>query len=270
MIKRNYSEHDHLAQVFELTLGESPQQARKLSLDWRRYRDTAMGFWRQAATISLNESIHRSEQIKMQDEDVLQHFLNGHHQGIVLLTIHMGDYLHSALKILKLSPGRRIILLRRKSWSEVEEKAFEKLGHIGHTVETVRHGPRASRVIAKALREGAIAVLLYDLPYGWGQTQAVQMFNHQLYWVKGPLQLALLGRASVIPFFTFNTPDGWVCNLESVKDFRHLEPGCRHESILHKEVQAMASTAEGYIRRNVVQWDHWNLMHDMVSGGQCE
>ncbi|MEH6556895.1 MAG: hypothetical protein V7708_03810 [Oceanicoccus sp.] len=270
MFKRNCPEYDHLAKIFEVILGESPQQARKLCLDWRRYRNTAMGLWRQAATISLKESVQRAEQITMQDEDVLHYFLNSHRQGIVLLTIHMGDYLHSILKILKLAPSRKIIILRRKTWSEIEESSLKKLELIGHTVEIVRHGSRASRMIAKGLREGAIAVLLYDLPYGWGETQAVKMFNHQLHWVRGPLQLALLGRASVLPFFTFNTADGWVCHLEAVKDFRHSKPGSDHEAILSKEIQAMASLAERQIRCHVAQWDHWNLMHDMVLGGQRE
>lgn len=268
--KKDGNNSDQIALLFEAALRESPQQARKLSRKWHQYRAVSKGFWHQAATISMDDSIRKSEKIAMQDENTLQHFLNYHSQGIVLLTIHMGDYLHSILKILKLSARRKIVILRRKSWSEEEESAFEKLGIIGHDVEIVRHGPTASRSITRALRGGAIAILFYDLPHQWGQTNEVHLFNHQLHWVIGPLQLAMLGKASVIPFFTYNTPEGWICDLKPVRDYSQLGRNCDRAILLHRELQTMANTAESYIKSHVVQWDHWSLLTHMTSGGEHE
>lgn len=257
-------EPDNLAILFEEALGESPQYARKLAQGWRQYRTIAKGFWHQAATIPLDESIQRADDVTMQDEKVLQNFLNNHSQGIVLLTIHMGDYLHSILKILKLAKRRQVVILRRKSWSEEEQTAFGKIGLVGHNVKTVRHGPGASRTITKALRNGAIAVLLYDLPHQWGETKPVKLFNFQLHWVVGPLQLAMLGKAAVIPFYTYKSTAGWCCDLKPVRDYQKLN--CDRKTFLVDELQAVTTMAEFYIRNNVHQWDHWNLLHDMAQG----
>jgi len=161
-----------------------------------------------------------------------------------------------------LAERRRVVILRRKSWSREEEEAFRKLALLGHDVETIRHGPRASRSITNALRDGAIAILLYDLPYRWGKTSEVKIFNHTCHWVIGPLQLAMLGRATVVPFYTYSVDQHCYCDLSEIRDYRSI--GGNRISLLHKETQIMATIAERYIRNHVIQWDHWNLIPEML------
>ena len=262
--KKNTAELQQLSALFEVALGESPSRAHELAVAWVLYRKVSARYWREAADISLRESMQRADSISMQDKSLLQHFLRSHCEGIVLLTIHMGDYLHSLLKILALVERRTIVILRRKGWSQDEQNAFGKLHLIGHDVDIIRHGPAASRSIAKALRAGSIAILLYDLPKRWGKTYPVRVFNHRMHWAMGPLQLAMMGKASVVPFYTFNTTQGCVCELEPVRDYRQV--GGDKSSLLHTEMQFMAATAEKYIKNNIIQWDHWGLVPEMVFG----
>ena len=253
---------DELALLFEAVLGESPARSRELAVQWRAFRSGNNSFWHRAATISYQESVERADAIMMQDKSALQHFLNSSDDGVVLLTIHMGDFLHSILKILMLAERRRVVILRRQSWSQEEESAFEKLAILGHEVETIRHGTHASRLVASALRSGAIAILLYDLPCRWGKTSAVQLFNRTCHWVVGPLQLAMLGKATVIPFFSYSQDQRSYCDLHQVIDYRHVTAG--RSALLREDLQRMARTAEIYIRGHAVQWDHWFLMPEML------
>jgi len=262
--------HDEatLTSILEAALNESPDRAQKIASDWFHYRTVSTENWRQAAESTFTESIRRAESISINDTYLLEYFLNSHQEGIVLLTIHMGDYLHSILKLLKLAQRRKVVILRRKTWSRDEHTAFGKISLLGHDVEIVRHGPHAPRSITKALRKGAIAILLYDLPQRWGQTSTVTMFNKQLHWVVGPLQLAILGRACVLPFFSFSTSKGPVCELKAVRDYRQLDGDRR--TLLQNEMQIIASYAEIIIRRKAAQWDHWWLIGEMLTGEKNE
>lgn len=256
------SKTDPLAMIFQVGLGESPQASVRLARSWRAYRKVVKGFWHESAITSLDQSMDRADKIVMEDEDLLQNFLLSHQQGLVLLTIHMGDYLHACLKILRLCSGRKVLILRKKSWSKAEQASFGKLDRIGHEMVTVRNGTGAGKSIIAALRQGAIVVMLYDLPPRWGETLPVNMFNRQLNWVMGPLQLSMLGKSCVLPFFTFETDAGWQCDLNPIRDYRHINQD--RSLYLRSEMQALANIAERYIKRYATQWNHWHLMPEMV------
>lgn len=139
----------------QLALCEFPQEAEVLASQWRRYRKVVRGFWAVSARFSLSGSMQRGENIDMVDSDLLAKFVNGQQlgkKGLVLFTIHMGDYLHVTLNVLVMASHRQVIVLRRKSWSEEEYKTFDKANQIGHALLVVRQN------------EGAIVVMLYDLP----------------------------------------------------------------------------------------------------------
>ncbi len=259
---------DPLASIFEAALGESPAEARRLGIGWRKQRSVVRGLWKECATVSLQASLDRSEKIRLLDEDLLQSYLDStacstrKPTGVVLLTIHMGDYIHALLKITTLTSNREVLILRRKKWSADEQAMFGKINQIGHQLETIRHGPMAARKLASALRRGAIVILLYDLSPRWGETTPVNIFNTRLHWVFGPLYLSMLGRAQVIPFFTFKENAHWTCEVNAVRDYSIIAGN--RGAFLKKEMQEMASMAEGYIRQHTIQWNHWHLLPEMA------
>lgn len=108
MVHKNQQTIDRLAYIFEATLGVSPRHAKKL------------------ADATLSESIARVEKITMRNSLTLSHFLNSTKSGVVLLTTHMEDYVHSILNILTFADPRKVIFLRRKLWNQVEESVFWK------------------------------------------------------------------------------------------------------------------------------------------------
>ena len=60
----------------------------------------------------------------------------------------------------------------------------------------------------RALRRGDIVVVLYDLPRQFGRTVAVDFFGRHAQVVRGPAEIAVLGRADVLPMFTHYEADG--------------------------------------------------------------
>ncbi len=268
--KTNSQQPDPLASIFEAALGESPTEARRLGIGWHEQRDIVKALWKECATVPLQASLDRSTRIQMDDEDLLRCFLQStsagcstsKSTGVVLLTIHMGDYIHSLLKILALVSDRDVLILRRKKWSSNEQAMFGKLDKIGHRLTTVRHGPMAARKLASSLRKGAIVVLLYDLSPRWGETAPVDIFNTRLHWVFGPLYLSMLGKSQVIPFFTFREKDQWICEVNAVRDYTSIA-GSR-AIFLKREMQELASMAEKYIRQHATQWNHWHLLPEMA------
>ncbi|MFT7128304.1 MAG: hypothetical protein ACI89U_000410 [Gammaproteobacteria bacterium] len=252
---------DYLSSIFQGALGESPEEARILTHKWTEYRKDNENTWLKAATFSHAESMSFSNSIIMHDEHLLRNFVDSCSAGIVLQTIHMGDYLHCILKILSIISRRKVLIVRKKEWSREEGIAFAKISATGHEVLTIRHGPTAAKSVVGELRKGSIAVLLYDLSKRWGKTLPVNIFDNQLYWVSGPLQMALLAKSCVIPFYTFEKEGVHICELGSVRDYRNVDH--KRSVLLHREMQYFANTAESYIRDHVVQWDHWNLVPEM-------
>lgn len=264
--RQTNTEFDPLPGILEAALGESPREAKSLGTGWHKARKLITEIWHESATESLSNSLERANRILMEDEELLKNFLRSSHQGTVLMTIHMGDYLHALFRILTLTSGREVVILRRKSWSNAEQTMFGKINLIGHKLITVRHGPGAARKIIGALRGGAIVVLLYDLSRRWGETAPVKLFNSELYWVSGPLFMSILGRSFVIPFFTFEQAGHWICELNPVRDYSYITKKVtkNRAAFLNAEMQKMAALAESYIRANVTQWNHWHLLPEMA------
>jgi len=211
----------------------------------------------------MGTSLERAKRIILPDQDLLQNFINSSTQGIVLLTIHMGDYVHAILKILSLATNRKILFLRRKACSEAEQSVYGKINSLGHGIITIRHGPSAAKTAANALRHGAIVILLYDLSSRWGETEQIKLFNTDLHWVSGPLFLSMLGRSAVIPFFIFKSGGQWHCEIHPVRNYAAAKRD--RATFLVSEMQSMGSLAETYIRTYVSQWHHWHLIPEMAS-----
>jgi len=120
----------------------------------------------------------------------------------VLVTMHMGNFL-GAYRCLaaEAESGRQVLSLQR-------ERQHDLSGL--HSVDSrLRHQvlPRAqgtSAAAVAALRAGhATLAILCDLGGRFGETVTVPFFGVQASLVRGPALLAILGRAPLVPFVTF-------------------------------------------------------------------
>ena len=257
--------YDTICQIFQSMLGESPRQAKLLSNDWFKLRRVQNTFWETCKSSSLETSLERIRKMTINDEESVKTFLQSTHTGIVLLTIHMGDYLHGIIKLSELTHGRELLVMRRREPSKDENNMFNKMAHYGHRITVVSHDLSSLKSAIKMLRCGAIFALLHDLSQEWGKTIPVKAFGHDLQWVSGPVEMAILGRCCVLPFYCFQDADIHHCQVESMRDYRSVSHLPR-ELLIEQEVQHLVSQSERYIRRYPSQWSHWPLIPEMVKG----
>ncbi len=253
-----------IASIFQHVLGEPREQSLYLADSWRKNQQAMQKHFLQSAGVTLDRSLQYSEQIQMEDAKLASQFINSCQSGIAIVTIHMGDYLHAILKLLSMIKKRQILVVRHSAWSSAEQ-SIQKLSAFGHEVNAILNSQGAARSVVKALRGGAIVILLFDLSFKWGATKPVHLLNNNLNWVCGPILLSLMGRCCLIPMFAFKEKSMWKCHLEAVRDYRHVN-GDRG-NLLRAEMQSLARMAEGYIRANVTQWQHWHLLPEMMETG---
>ena len=173
----NISPPPYLSSLFENFLGESPRVAKLLSQEWAKYRQHSKKNWSTGTEQASSKSIRRANLFVLSNESAVRAFLNSTYSGIVFMTIHMGDYLHGSLKLLSLIRGRNVLILRRHKPTQEELHMFRKIEEFGHTLEVVYHNNSSIRRIVKALRQGAIAVVLHDLSKEWELLSKV-VFKH--------------------------------------------------------------------------------------------
>jgi len=249
-----------ISSIFSHFLGESKRESGALARQWlRRHRESQSQFV--MASFSPTEECRlRAGEIVMIDQLPVSHFINRCDSGVVLSTIHMGDYLHATLRLFSSINPREVLILRRQAWTEAAQ-ATSKVGDFGHQVIPVIANPEAARTLLQGLRRGAIVVMLYDLPSRWGATKTVQVLDHPMRWVCGPSQLAMITRSCMVPFYCFESGGTPHCEFGAVRDYR--KPRSSHITV-QSEMQAMASAAETYIRRFVTQWENWRLIDEMI------
>lgn len=192
------------------------------------------------------------------DEADYRRVIQNNNASRVLLSIHMGDFF-GAFRVLSAvsDPGRRAISLRR---DKTPDHAMQNIaaGHIAH--QTFYHGQHQPAAIVGALRRGRHTLAtLFDLKDDFGSTVVVNFFGHRARFVKGPVQLAILGRSRIFPFVCFDDQGKNCIEMAAVIDTR-LQPG---ESLHHGTVritQALVTLAEGWIRRHPAQWKYLPML----------
>ncbi len=254
-----------LSSTFSTFLGEPAKESRRLAREWLCCYVKNQKRFELVAQESLAQTRERAEEIQMIDEIAVANFVNRIDTGVVLSTIHMGDYLHATFKLFGALEPREVMVLRREAWSSADE-AIQKIENFGHRVTPVIANAAAARTLLRNLRRGAIAVLLYDLPQRWGATAPVHVLNHPMQWVCGPTQLAMMARSCLLPFYCFEHEGRSSCEFGELHDYRKMARSNRE--IIEHETQILASAAETYIRRFVTQWENWRLVEEMLVQGQ--
>lgn len=252
-----------VAQLMEAGLGESPREAALLADRWLERSRLVANRWQETAAMSPDQVQQRVAPLISEDLLRLCAFCSKREQGIVLATPHMGDYMAALFAIFQHLPGRRVVILRRKSEEALELKVFQKLAESGIEFEVLRTAAKRSALqLYRHLRSGGIAAMLYDLPARYGTTTPLQFLQSTVHWVSGPVLMAARSGSLVIPFVAY--ADGRPCC-----DFQPViccadRSGAASAAL--DTAQQLASMAESYIRRYPDQWMHWHLLPEMLDG----
>lgn len=172
----------------------------------------------------------------------------------VLLSIHMGDFF-GGFRLLAMSaePGRQVISLRRDAMHNhgMQHFAADRVEH-----EVFYHDQQHATTIVGALRRGGHTLAtLFDLKDDFGSTVIVNFFGHRARFVKGPVQLAIMGRCPIFPFVCFEWQGRNCIEMAPVIDTR-LRSGESLHCATVRITQELVKRAEGWIRRCPSQWKY--------------
>ncbi len=249
-----------LRYAFEELLGEPADSARRLLYDWFFYRHLESRSW-----TDVGADVGRGEFVDARDVGA---YLATCPRGIVVATIHLGDYLEGLRQLRVVAPsGKRVFVVRRKQWNAVEERAFARITSGELPLTVLRTGDRAAVVAIRELRRGAIVVVLYDLPPRFGRAAPVEFLARPARVVSGPAELAVLGHADILPIFTHYDASGASC-VEAMPVLPARSPQRESADARKARVGAITqqlwSVAEQQIRQYPSQWAHWLWIHELV------
>lgn len=177
--------------------------------------------------------------------------------GTIVTSPHMGDYLHVLLKVMLGLSDRKILISRRRPPGELESAVLARLKELGLQCELVVTGPDAALRLARGLRKGGLALIMFDLPGGWGPTTSVPFLGENAGFVAGPATLALRTGAHLIPV-------GAIQERSGAKGFLGTIPGATAESGAPTSPTNLTATLAADLSRLVRmapdQWLHWNFL----------
>ncbi len=181
-------------------------------------------------------------------------FMEKHSGSIVLATIHMGDFVGAFHKISQVTgAARQTISLQRDSVND-DDNDYAIVDSDKHHV--MRHGCFNPVIIVSALRSGGhILSMLCDLKDDFGASTTVSFFGSPCRFVKGPAQLAIMGRAPIIPFVTFEQDGVDIIDMDELIDTSLLD-GESLTDATRRITQRLIVLAEKWIRANPAQWKY--------------
>ncbi len=185
------------------------------------------------------------------------------HDSRVLTTIHMGDFF-GAFKCIanELDASRPAISLRRDG----ETDAIKHLHQgVARDHKVFLHGKDNPVSIVKALRAGSQSLsIMFDLGGIFGETTEVTFFGHRARFVRGPAEMAILGRARIYPFVCFEEAGQARISMES-SFLPEVRPGESLDKAVTRVTQTLVSLAETWIRKNPAQWKYLDrLPHYLI------
>jgi|GEM_PF-5096738 len=245
------------AAAVQLTLAEPASDARRIAkacfaakgAQRSNYRSMARcDQWRVAQT-NFGASVHRA--------------LADARSPLVILTIHQADYLAGLLSVLRLIPlEREIHIIKLAEWTQIEESAYQHFRQYGHTLVIHRLSERPAKKIVRALKKQAILVTFVDVPREFGATASVNMFDLPFQLTCGPLAMARLASARVLPVFSNYSADGG-CEVAAGTLIKSLDPQ-GSKAAVQDMAQQLASQIESNLRRYAAQWEMWPVIPNLL------
>lgn len=184
----------------------------------------------------------------------------------VLVTIHMGDFF-GAFRLIasEADPGRQVTSLRRE---EDDGRVQRMLVNNPDAHHIARHGIDQPTDIVAALRKGNHTLTaLFDLSTHFGETVEVLFFGQPARFVRGPAQMAIMGRARIIPFVTYESGGRQTIEMASAID-AGLRSGESLQDAAARITQQLATLAERWIRQHPEQWKYLDRLLGYFSWAQ--
>ena len=250
---------DSLSQIIGLMLREPLQRATRIAIATTNEVKRSQQIWHSLAKMTPSQAKQRASQITFNHLPQIADYLNATQRGVVFTGLHAGDYLLALLKLRsRLTTPRHIYVLRRKKASELETLVFSHFDDSDIPIKVIRHGDNRTINVIRALRKGHFVTALFDLPHSYGKTAEMNFLDYPMQLVTGPAELAVLGRADVLPFTSL---------FRNGKSQAQFEQPIRAAKV-KETAQKLCDLGSNYIYRHPEQWQHWFHVPEMLGENQ--
>tara|TARA_R100001143_G_C3337263_1_gene122509 strand:- start:124 stop:1134 length:1011 start_codon:yes stop_codon:yes gene_type:complete len=238
-------------QIIGVLLSEPERRVARLLIQ-QQHMTAFFYCWRLAHYQTRNTDNAQLSRFVWPEESAYQRMIQENQESRVLVTIHMGDFVGAMKRIAThASPERSVITLKREDDSPALQHQF-KGGKGQHHV--LLHGQYDPVEIVARLRQGNHTLnILFDLGDDFGETTEVNFFGYRARFVKGPALLAIMGKAPILPFCTFEQSGASYIEMQAEIDARPVH-GERLDVACQRITQKLAKLAEAWIRRHPEQW----------------
>ena len=250
---------DQLSHIIGLVLREPSLRARKIAIGTANEAKRSQAIWQKLARSNPRQAKQLANDIDFTHLPQIADYLNTSRRGAIFTGLHAGDYLLALLKLRsRLTTPRKIYVLRRKTASDLETQVFSHFNDTAIPIIVVRHGGNQTLSVVRALRKGHFVTALFDLPESFGKVAKMQFLDHSMQMVTGPAELAVMGRADLIPF---------TANFCSGQSRARFGPPVRATDVEHT-AQKLCDFGSNYVYHNPEQWQHWFHVPEMLGASQ--
>lgn len=178
-------------------------------------------------------------------------------RGVIAATAHTGGWQVAATIVQKHHPEAEMVIVMNRERDERAQRIQDAArGRAGMRVVHVGQDPLDALPLLAHLRKGGVVAVQIDrLPQGM-RGRTVELFGHPWAIPEGPLQLAALSGAPVVPSFTRRL--GYlaydILTLPPIRVARRPD-----EAELDRAAQALADAMAGFVRQNPTQWFHFGM-----------
>lgn len=174
--------------------------------------------------------------------------------GIILATAHTGGWQVAGLSLQSLHDTEMIIVMRRERDARAQELTDAVRARAGVRIAHMGDDPLGALPLLTHLRKGGVVAMQMDrLPQGMRGRKS-ELFGAPFFVPEGPLRLAALSGAPILPVFTRR--------LGYMEYDVHVAPPVRlprrpSSADLDVAARAVLHAMEDFVRENPTQWFHF-------------
>jgi len=250
---------DPMTSVATSILGESQERAKLVA---KGCALSNIRFWSDYSMLAYADDTYaqkRIEEISCKDMSVLE-LVNRSRRPLILLSVHLGNYLSGFIKVLSELDlhDRELLTFRLLEETELERLAYRHFKSRVGTFSVARLGNEGGLLKAvRLLKAGGIVGTFADLHRGFGPTAEVSLFGVPCDLIVGPAYMAVLTKAIVLPIalcpddngreqLTFKTP------IDAT-----IRPGENKDIAIQRVMNEIARNTESFVRHNPGSWLMW-------------
>jgi hypothetical protein len=211
-----------------------------------------------------NEQVHyfslsaeqKAQYFHWPDESAYADYFRGQNPSRIITSIHLGPVGSALYHVARHNrPGSMIMSLAQwESTAEEKHRYAKRCEDLGLNYLQIGGDQHDTIQTIAALRRGNTSLTIYyDLPTTFGETVEVVFFGRKAQFVRGPAELAVIGRVPIYPIFSFY--DGSLPTIEIHEPINtSVRKGESIQAATARITQYLAGLAEHYIRRYPSQW----------------